>query len=39
VQLRLHLFENEMVALEDLGDVRAELPRPRVDDLVLFLDA
>jgi len=38
MQLGLHLLEDEMIALEDLGDVRAELARLGIDDLVLFLD-
>ncbi len=38
VQLRLHLTQDQVVVLEDLGDVRAQLPRLRIDDLVLFLD-
>ncbi len=39
VQLGLHLLEEAVVRLEDLGDVRRQLARLRVDDLVLFLDA
>ena len=39
VQLRLHLLpEDELVRVQDLGDVGGELPRLGVDDLVLLLD-
>jgi hypothetical protein len=39
VQLGLHFLEHEVITFENLGDVRSELPRGGVDDLVLFLDA
>ena len=39
VQFGLDLLaEDELALLEDLRDVRLQLPRLRVDDLVLFLD-
>src|SRR3954468_4492490 len=40
VQLRLDLLlEDEPARLQDLRDVRAQLARDRIDDLVFFLDA
>jgi hypothetical protein len=39
VQLGLHFFEDQVIALEDLRDVRPELACGGVDDLVLFFDA
>jgi hypothetical protein len=38
VQLGLDLAQHQVVVVQDLGDVGAQLPRLRVDDLVLFLD-
>ena len=38
VQLRLDLAQQEMIAVENLGDVRLQLPGFGIDDLVLFLD-
>jgi hypothetical protein len=39
VQLRLDLLEDDVIALEDLGDVRAELARNGIDDLVFLFDS
>jgi hypothetical protein len=39
VELRLDLLEDHVIALEDLGDVGAELPRNRIDDLVFLFDS
>ena len=39
VKLRLHLADRDVVALQHLGDVRPELARLRIDDLILLLDA
>src|SRR4029077_13053595 len=39
VQLGLHLGQNQMIASEELRDVRFQLARRGIDDLVLFLDA
>jgi hypothetical protein len=39
VQLRLDLAQDQLVLLQDLRDVGAQLARLRIDDLVLFLDA
>src|SRR6185437_6383570 len=38
VQLQLHLLHHQVVAGEDLGDVRSELARLRIDDLIFFFD-
>ena len=32
-------LEHEVIAVEDFGDVGAQLTRARIDDLILFLDA
>jgi hypothetical protein len=39
VQFRLDLAEHQVVFLQNLRDIRAQLARFRVDDLVLFFDA
>src|SRR5207248_3444578 len=40
VELRLHLLaQDQLPLLEQLGDVRAQLARLGIDDLVLFFDS
>src|SRR6185503_3337925 len=39
VKLRLHLLEDEVIAVQNLGDIRTELACGGIDYLVLFLDA
>src|SRR3989441_2553691 len=39
IQLGLHLGQDQMISGEELRDVRFELARRGIDDLVLLLDA
>jgi len=39
MQLGLHLGQDQMISGEELGDIRFELARRGIDDLVLLLDA
>src|SRR5687767_663692 len=39
VQLRLHLTEHQPLVLQDLRDIRLQLPGGRVDDLVLLFNS
>jgi len=38
MQLRLDLLENDAIAVQNLLDVRLQLARLRIDDLVLLFD-
>ena len=38
MELRFDLAEDHRILFQDLGDVRAEFPGRRVDDLILFFD-
>jgi hypothetical protein len=39
MQLRLDLFEDQMVAVENLRDVRTELAGVGIDDLIFLFDS